>query len=456
MEKSAIIIGAGITGLSLAFRLKKAGITPVVIEKEGRTGGVINTVNKDGFIFETGPNTGVVGNSDIVQLFEDMSGKIEVEHSDAISGHRLIFKNERWMPLPSGLISGISTPLFTLRDKLKLLGEPFRKKGNDPDETLASLVIRRMGRSFLDYAVDPFVSGVYAGDANRLVTRYAFPKLYNLEQEYGSFIKGAVVKGFKGKTEAEKKVTRRIFSIKGGLNKLTEALSEATGYENIRLECRNVRIEPAGKLWRCSFERGDKTESIFAGYVVSTVTPDNYPQIFPFIDKDLLSRAMDIDYAGVVEVAVGYHKWEGMPLTAFGGLYPSTEKRNVLGILFPSAMFSSRAPADGALLSVFLGGVRNPGMILKSDEELKTLVLDEVGNTLDCSLVPDIMQIFRYRYAIPQYGINTGNRLKALDLIEKRYNGLFHAGNVRDGVGLADRVKQGYQLAERIISHKGI
>jgi oxygen-dependent protoporphyrinogen oxidase len=215
----------------LAFRLKKAGFEPVILEKEGRTGGVINTLNKGDFVFETGPNTGIIANSDIVQLFEDLGDKIEVEHAGAVLGQRLIFKNNRWIPLPSGLISGISTPLFTFSDKIRLLGEPFRKKGSDPDETLASLVLRRMGRSFLNYAVDPFVSGVYAGDANSLVTRYAFPKLYNLEQDYGSFIKGAVIKGLKSKTEAEKKVTRKVFSRKGGRKSLTDALSDATGYE---------------------------------------------------------------------------------------------------------------------------------------------------------------------------------------------------------------------------------
>jgi protoporphyrinogen/coproporphyrinogen III oxidase len=120
---------------------------------------------------------------------------------------------KKWEPLPSGIIKGITTPLFTFPDKLRLLGEPFRKKGENPNETLADLVLRRMGKSFLDYAIDPFILGIYSGDPAKLVTKFAFPKLYRLEQDYGSFIKGALKKAKEPKTEREKKATKEIFSV---------------------------------------------------------------------------------------------------------------------------------------------------------------------------------------------------------------------------------------------------
>ena len=146
---------------------------------------------------------------------------------------RYILKNGQWTPLPSGLISAINTPLFTLKDKFRILGEPFRKPGSDPDESVAQLVRRRLGESFLDYAVNPFISGVYAGDPEKLITRYALPKLYALEQNYGSFIKGSIAKARQKKTELEKKATREVFSAKGGLGNLIKALTLKIGKEKI-------------------------------------------------------------------------------------------------------------------------------------------------------------------------------------------------------------------------------
>lgn len=202
------IVGAGLTGLTLAFYLQRAGKRVLLIDKNNRPGGVIETLRDEEFVFEKGPNTGVIGTPEIVELFEDLKDHIEVEVPDATSKNRWVWKNGRWHALPSGP-KGATTPLFSFKDKLRILGEPFRKPGNDPDETLSHMVVRRLGRSFLDYAVDPFVSGIYAGDPDRLVTRYALPKLYNLEQNYGSFIKGAHEKHKEPKTELEKKGDKR-------------------------------------------------------------------------------------------------------------------------------------------------------------------------------------------------------------------------------------------------------
>jgi protoporphyrinogen/coproporphyrinogen III oxidase len=150
----------------------------------------------------------------VAELLEDLKDDCKPEVADETAKARWIWKNNRWIPLPSGLISGITTPLFSATDKLRLLGEPFRKKGKNPNETLAQLVLRRMGKSFLDYAIDPFILGIYSGDPARLVTKYAFPKLYWLEQDYGSFICGAIKKAKNPKPNVTKKPPKKYFQLK--------------------------------------------------------------------------------------------------------------------------------------------------------------------------------------------------------------------------------------------------
>jgi protoporphyrinogen/coproporphyrinogen III oxidase len=230
-----------------------------VVEKESRPGGVIQTVSENGFTYELGPNTGVIGSSEIAELFEELNGLCELETANENAQKRYILKNGKWEQLPSGVMAGIKTPLFTWKDKFRLLGEPFRGKGKDPHETLSALVKRRMGQSFLDYAVDPFIIGVYAGDPEILVPKYALPKLYNLEQDYGSFIGGAVKKQFQKKTEAEKKITRKVFSARGGLSNLVNALYENAGKENFSFHAGNLQVVPEKEGYKVSWQAMGKS-----------------------------------------------------------------------------------------------------------------------------------------------------------------------------------------------------
>lgn len=451
----AIIIGAGLTGLSMAYYLKRNGRSPLVIEKAEKPGGVINTHKENGFVYESGPNTGVLSTPEIAALFDDLSSESILDTANKDSTKRYIMKGGKWQAIPSGLFSAVSTPLFTLGDKFRILGEPFRKPGTNPDESVADMVIRRMGRSYLDYAVDPFISGVYAGDPSILVTRYALPKLYALEHNYGSFIKGSVKKGREEKSEAEKKATREVFSAKGGLGSLVSALADATGREKIVCGASGIKIDPGKSGFVVSFTTSEGIESTaYSKTVISTAGSYNLPDLLPFLSADALEPLMSLKYASVVQVAVGYKKWEGLPLDAFGGLVPSKEKRDILGILFPSAIFGGRAPEGGALLSVFLGGIKKPDMFDKSDEEIIAIVLDEISGTLFNSAKPDLLKVFRYEHAIPQYEKSTGERLDAIMKIESRYPGLILAGNIRDGIGMADRVKQAKMITDNVINRK--
>lgn len=451
-EKDIVIIGAGLTGLTLAFYLKKQGKNVLVIEKSGKTGGVIQTVKDDEFVYETGPNTGVVGNPEVAELFEDLEGLCSLETADPSAKRRLIWKKGNWHALPSGFISAVTTPLFTLKDKFKVLGEPFRKKGNNPEENLADLVKRRLGVSFLNYAIDPFISGIYAGDPKYLIPKYALPKLYALEQDYGSFIKGSMQKAKEKKNNPRlQKATKEVFSAKGGLSNLIKALTEKIGSDSFLLNAKNTTIHPEQESFQIQTEIKGDQKIILAKKVITTAGTNELLHLLPFLSETEKQPFKELKYASVVQAIVGYHNWKGINLNAFGGLVPTIEKRNILGALFTSSFFTGRAPKKGALISVFMGGTKRPEIYEMDDEELESNISRDLCEMLGMPIFrPDLFEIYRYKYAIPQYGLSSAQRFETINQIQQKYAGLILAGNIRDGIGMADRIKQARSIAEEL------
>jgi len=455
-SKEVVIIGAGLTGLSLAYYLKKAGKNVLVIEKNKSIGGVINTKTEAGFTYETGPSTGVLGSLELVELLEELSSNCQLQTADKSAEKRYIWKKNRWHALPSGLLSAVGTPLFSWYDKFRILGEPFRPKGGYPDESLSELVVRRLGKSFLEYAVDPFLSGVYAGDPSTLITRFAMPKLYALENNYGGFVRGAIAKRKESKKyeaySQAKKVTREVFSVAGGLKNLIEALGVEIGVENIELSCQRVSIELVDGKYQITFQNPNGQLQVFySSTVISTVGASELPNLLPFVDASKMDHIANTTYAPVIQIAVGYTHWTGIPLDAFGGLVSSKDNRKILGVLFPSAIFPNRAPEGGALLSVFMGGMKRSEMLSLSDEQVIEILLEELKITMKVTSEPDLIRIHRYQQAIAQYDIKTEKRLNAIADIETQYPGLLIAGSLRDGIGMADRVKQAKQISDLLV-----
>jgi len=458
MHKDIVIIGGGLTGLTTAHYLKKAGVSVAVIEKENRTGGVIDSHSEKGFLFESGPNTGVISWPEVAELFEELEPDCKHITADPEAKRRLIWKGKKWHAIPSGLIPAITTPLFTLKDKFRVLGEPWRKPGTNPMENLSDFVKRRLGKSFLDYTVDPFVSGVYAGKTDYLIPKYALPKLYSLEQEYGSFIKGSMAKAKEKKDNPRlQKATKEVFSAKGGLKNLTKALAKSVGEKDILTGCNDTNINRSDKGYITKTRCIEKDIEISSDFVITTTGAYTLPKLLPFINSETLKPITNLQYAKIVQVILGYKKWKGCDIKAFGGLVPSIEKRKILGVLFTSSFFKDRAPEDGALLSVFMGGTRMPEQFDMHDDEIIEILRKEIPDMMKLDTFnPDMIKIFRYSHAIAQYGADSKERFKTIEELEKEYPGLILAGSMRNGIGMADRIKQASTIAKSIIIHKNV
>ena len=468
-----VIIGAGLTGLTTAFYLKRANREFRVLEKQAVAGGAIRTHRREGFVYEEGPNTGVVSHPEVSELFAHLSEPDAApdalfEAAKRAAKSRWILKNGKFHPLPSGLLSAIKTPLFTPFDKANILCEPFRKRGTNPDESVADLVRRRLGKSFLDYAVDPFISGIYAGNPDELITRVALPKLYRLEQQHGSFIRGAFAKGFEPKSPRDKLATREVFSARGGLGNLIQSLTQSIGSE--ALWC-NASIREIAPLYREETPQSDygdgkknsygfrvryavngEEKTLLCRNLISTVPAHQLRPLFPFIGEENMALLETLEYAPVVQVAVGYRNLGREPLQAFGGLIPRLEKQDVLGILFPSSCFAERAPEQGALFSLFMGGKGNPLLTRRSDADITEIALRTCRDLLRLSAEnrPSLVEIFRHPAAIPQYGKQHDARCTLIEQLQQQYNGLHLAGNIRNGIGMADRILQATHIAETI------
>nr|MDA3880306.1 protoporphyrinogen oxidase [Prolixibacteraceae bacterium] len=278
------------------------------------------------------------------------------------------------------------------------------------------------------------------------------PKLYNLEQQYGSFIKGSMAKAKEKKNNPRlQKATKDVFSAEGGLQSLTNALAQSVGETNIFTNCNDTNINRCDIGYITKTKCDGKVIEIESEFVITTTGAYALPKLLPFIDSETLKPITDLQYAKIVQVILGYNKWQGCDIKAFGGLVPSKENRSILGVLFTSSFFKDRAPENGALLSVFMGGTRMPEQYNMSDDEIIDMLKDEIPDMMKLDgFNPDMLKIFRYHNAIAQYGADSKKRFETIEELEEKYPGLILAGSMRNGIGMADRIKQASMIAATI------
>ncbi|MGL4854107.1 MAG: protoporphyrinogen oxidase, partial [Lentisphaeria bacterium] len=316
------------------------------------------------------------------------------------------------------------------------------------------MVVRRMGKSFLDHVIDPFILGVYAGDPHQLVPSYGLKKLYDLEQDFGSFIGGTIKKLIYNKRHGIRNPNRKIFSFKNGLDQLPKAIARKIGNDKFILGVENTQVFPQndGSFIVEIIKNGEKS-SFHSHKVVTACGSHALPKILPFIHNDDMLHIDNCLYTKVIEVQLGFNHYQGMKLDGFGGLCPFNQHHDILGILFMSATQTNRAPENGALLTVFLGGVRRQDIILKNDTEITQIVEREVTKLMRLpSFNPDLIKIIRHQHAIPQYGKESRIRFATISKVEEQFPGLTLGGNFIGGIGMSKRIVHAYEMAQKIIN----
>lgn len=446
-SRRVAVLGAGITGLTAAWHLRRAGFTPIVFERSPRVGGAIAAVRTDGWLHELGPNSLLEGSAEVAALLEQLQLDRRRLYASPAAKQRYIVRDGRLLAMPTSPLKFATTPLFSWRAKLALLGEPWRPRSEaHVEESVAQFVRRRLGREFLDYAINPFVGGVYAGDPELLSVRHAFPKLHALEQEHGSLIRGALKRrntsgGPKG----------RIFSFPNGLGELPAAIASSLG-DDLRLQHEVRIVRRLGDDWEVDYDGGTPGRETFSA-VVCALPADALAELtFEHAPKTALLRSLkEIAHPPVLSVYTGFRRADvPHPLDGFGMLVPQVERRHILGTLFSSTLFPERAPNGCVGLTSFVGGMREPELGRLNDEEAVRIVQAELAQLLGIRAVPAFTHVQAWRRAIPQYTLGYQRFKDAINAVETAEPGLFIGGNCRDGISLANCIESGARLAREV------
>jgi protoporphyrinogen/coproporphyrinogen III oxidase len=435
------VVGGGISGLTTAFHLARAGKRVAVLEAAARVGGAIETYADGAWRFEMGPNTVLENNESVSRLIRE-SGLEDARLIASPAGkRRYLYKEGNLVPLPSGAGTFLSTPLFPLSAKLRLLREPWiRRPSGEAEETVAQFVRRRLGDSFLDYAVGPFVSGVYAGDPERLSVRWAVPKIHALEREHGSLIRGALARR-KGPAPGG-----AMISFREGLEELPRKLAREIG--DVRTGTACVRLVRADGGFRVETAGG----AVEAVRVVLAVPADAAALLLDEATSGASRRLAEIPYAAVVLVSLGWRRAEvGHPLAGFGFLAPRKEGLRVLGCLFTSELFPGRAPEGHVALAAFAGGRTDPQVVGWDDERILATVVAELRGPLSLRGEPSFQRIRRWPRAIPQYEVGHGRFVERAREIEHALPGLRIGGNFLGGVSVPDCIKNATAMAAELL-----
>jgi protoporphyrinogen/coproporphyrinogen III oxidase len=446
--KRIAVVGAGITGLTAAHELAKAGHAVTVFEARGEAGGAIRTIQRDGWLVEAGPNTLLLRDRSLDGLFTEAGLDSELQVANPAAAKRFIVRGGRPHALPQGPLGAVFTPIFNFRGKLRVLWEPFVPQNrNHPDEMLDSFARRRVGQEFLDYAVNPFIGGVYACAPEDLCVRHALPRLWRLEQNHGSLVKGTIAL-LRAKRKSGERTKTRLVSFRGGLQTLPATLARRLG----DAFCPNteiVGIERGAVAWRLHTRAAGLAATADFDQVILCIPAPALARLEISGAVPLASLAA-MPYSAVVSVALGFERGAvPHPLDGFGMLVPAKENRRILGSLFSSTLFPERAPEGRVLLTTFVGG-RQPEMAALPDAEIEEIVRAELAELVGVRAEPVFRQFSRWPQAIPKYTVEFGQFAATMEAFERDHAGLFLAGHCRNGISLSDCLAAGRAVAARV------
>jgi oxygen-dependent protoporphyrinogen oxidase len=448
------IVGAGIAGLTAAYRLKRRGIRVVVYEASDRAGGVILTERREGYVAELGPNSLMAGAASLADVLSQLGLDASRVEAQRDARKRYIVRKSKLVALPTSPSQLLTTRLLSNGAKLAIFGEPLVEPGDSPmEESVATFVRRRFNQEVLDYIANPFVAGIFAGDPEQLSARHALPRLHDLEHTHGSVVKALGRMMQAGAGEPGSAPGTGLISFAGGLREIPDAFGRELRSE-IRLKAPVTQLRRGPKGWTVS--AAYQASELYDGVIYAAPAHCADDVELAFDGGDRLKTITSITHPPVAVLALGFRREDvAHRLDGFGLLVPEVERRNVLGVVFSSTVFPGRAPAGHVLLTAFVGGVRHPDLANADLSTLTARVLDDLRLLLGVRGEPTFRALHLWPKAIPQYTLSYGRFKEIMDEAERRNPGLGLAGSYREGVAVGEVIAAADQVAERIAAQLG-
>jgi len=451
-----VIIGAGISGLTAAFRLQQAmpGAQITVLEQNARPGGTVWTERRDGFQIEVGANGFLDTKPSTAELCRDLElGDSLIAASPTSAKNRYLYLKGQLQPLPSSLMSFLGSKLLSWRGKASLLWERFRSPWPDGhDESVNAFVRRRAGPEAAAVLADALVTGIYAGDPQLLSAPACFPRLLEFERHHGSILKGMAHAARQRRQAARQRGEQprppSMWSFREGLRLLVETISSRLAQPPLLgVAARRIRLEPDGS-W---VVEADGRQTWPADAVLLACPAYRQAALLADLDAELADAIEAIPYNRIAVVALGYRQ-QDVPhcLDGFGYLVPRGQECASLGVQWCSSIFPARAPAGMVLLRAMCGGWRHPEIAAWNEERLLDAVRDDLRRSMGIMAAPALHHTIRWERAIPQYHLGHRERVARIQERAARYPGLLLGGNAYHGVALNDCTEQALVLAQRI------
>ncbi|MEK7775258.1 MAG: protoporphyrinogen oxidase [Candidatus Zixiibacteriota bacterium] len=447
------IIGGGISGLSALHFIKrlKPHLSIALFESEQRLGGTLATDRVDGYSFDRGPNGFLDREPLTLQLCHELGLSDQLERARDNVSNRFILRGGKLRSVPMSPQSFLTSDVLSLSGKLRVFCEPFvpRKTSTD-DESIYDFGKRRIGREAADYLIQPMVSGIFGGMAERLSLKSCFPIMTEMESEYGSLTKAMIARGKKARADGKKKgspggPTGWLTSFHGGLDAVIMRLDERYAKSIIK-GAKAISVQRANDRFAIAFANG---ESHSAGAViVATPSYSAGDMVRPM--SDALANGLEgIPYAPISVVCLGYDAGAvRRNLDGFGFLVPQKEKRRIMGSIWTSSIFRDRAPEHKVQFRTMIGGDGDRDSVNLSNDALQQIVCKELGDIIGLSKDPDMVRIYRLERGIPQYVIGHADRIERIENELQKLGKLYLTGNAYYGVGLNDCIKQSHRVAQ--------
>jgi len=444
-EVGVVVAGSGIAGLAAALQLQLAGKDVLVVDPSDRPGGVMRTDHVSGYVIERGPNTTYV-KAPMLELIRTLGLEKSLLAAQPASRLRLIYDGGRLLPVPMSPLALLRTPLLSAGGKLRIFAEPFIRRSNASEESVAEFIGRRLGSQVVEGMVGPFLTGVYAGDERELGAAAVFPSLVEMERRSGSILFGALAGLFRRRPRG----LRGSHSAAEGLGPFARALAERLA-EPVALENRVTAVRSDGDRWlvRTSGPGGERR--VRAKRVVLAVPADQAGEILRGLDSELADELCAIEYAPIVGIPLGVDP-EAVreKIQGFGFLVPRRAELKLLGCLYMSQLFPSRAPAGRELLQCLVGGMRWPEVVELPDDEIVAQVLADLDRVLGLREEPRVLAVTRWRQAIPQPKRDHVARIARIRERLAGYPGIALAGAYLGGISVADACESGLIAAREL------